>query len=316
MAAASAPDPAARHRLSIIVPAYDEADGVAPTLRALRESFPDAEILVVDDGSSDATAARAESVPGVRVLRHGYNRGYGAALKTGMRRAHGMLLAWFDADGEHGVSDLGAMVALLEREELEAVLGQRPAGGGPTIRSVGKFLIRQLARSLGVRAGDDLNCGLRVFRRRAILPFLSILPDGFSASLTSTMVLLARRLPMRFHPITQRPRVGSSKVRVADGFASLLLVLRTVALFAPLRIFFTPGLVLLLAGFVYGVATAVVLGRGLPTAALLLANTGTMLCVLGLVADQVSQLRLERLEPHEPREGEPEAPSGEGGRPR
>lgn len=299
MAVASVPRSEARHRLSIIVPAYDEANGVAPTLRALRAAFPAAEILVVDDGSADGTAERAASVEGVRVLRHGYNRGYGAALKTGMRRARGELLAWFDADGEHGVSDLGAMVERLEREGLEAVLGQRPTGGGPTIRSVGKFLIRQLARSLGVRAGEDLNCGLRVFRRRAILPYLSILPDGFSASLTSTMVLLARRLPMRFQPITQRPRVGTSKVRVADGFASLLLVLRTVALFAPLRIFFSPGLVLLAAGFVYGVATAVVLGRGIPTAALLLANTGMMLCVLGLVADQVSQLRLERLDPED-----------------
>lgn len=297
MAAASAPGPVARQRLSIIVPAYDEANGVAPTLEALRAEFPAAEILLVDDGSADETAARAAAVPGVRVLRHGYNRGYGASLKTGMRQARGDLLAWFDADGEHGVSDLGAMVERLEREGLEAVLGQRPSGGGPTIRSVGKFLIRQLARSLGVRAGEDLNCGLRVFRRRAILPYLSILPDGFSASLTSTMVLLARRLPLRFHPITQRARVGTSKVRVADGFASLLLVLRTVALFAPLRIFFSPGLVLLAVGFVYGVGTAVVLGRGLPTAALLLANTGMMLCVLGLVADQVSQLRLERLEP-------------------
>ncbi len=294
-----------RSRLSIIVPAFNEAEGVGGTLRALRESLPAAEVLVVDDGSEDATAARAAEVPGEIVIRHGTNRGYGAALKTGMRRASGELLAWFDADGEHGVMDLGAMAERLEREGRMAVLGQRPTGGGPALRSVGKFVIRQLARSLGVRGGTDLNCGLRVFRRRAILPYLSILPDGFSASLTSTMVLLARRQPVAFHPVARRPRVGESKVRVVDGFSSLLLVLRTVALFAPLRLFFSPGLVLLGVGFAYGIGTAIVLGRGLPTAALLLANAGMMLCTLGLVADQVSQLRLERLEPGDPDADDP-----------
>lgn len=292
--------PPAIDQLSIIVPAYNEAESIATTLRSLRKAFPAGEILVVDDGSEDETAARSAGVPGVIVLRHRTNRGYGASLKTGMRRAQGELLAWFDADGEHDASDLAAMVAGLRRAPCLAILGQRPSGGGVALRSAGKFMIRQLARSLGVRAGTDLNCGLRVFRRRAILPYLSLLPDGFSASLTSTMVLLARRHALAFHPIPSRPRVGSSKVRVVDGFTSLMLVLRTVALFAPLRIFFSPGLFLLALGFVYGLGTALVLGRGIPTAALLLANAGMMLCTLGLVADQVSQLRLERLEPGDP----------------
>lgn len=296
MTAASAPRSGVHDRLSIIVPAYNEADGVTPTLQALRAAFPSAELVVVDDGSTDATAERAAAVPGVVLLRHGFNRGYGAALKTGMRRARGELLAWFDADGEHGVADLTAMVDRMAREPWLAILGQRPSGGGPALRSIGKFLIRQMARSLGVRAGTDLNCGLRVFRRGAVLPYLPILPDGFSASLTTTLVLLARRLPMTFHPIARLPRVGSSKVQLVDGFTSLLLVLRTVTLFAPLRMFFMPGLVLLAIGLAYGIGTALLLGRGLPTAALLVMNAGMMLCVLGLIADQVSQLRLGTLD--------------------
>jgi len=307
--------PARRPPISVVIPAYNEAGGVGRTLQALRSALPEGEIILVDDGSSDDTAVVAAGVPGVRCLRHGHNRGYGAALKTGMRRAEGELLAWFDADGEHGVDDLVAMVERLRRERCLAVLGQRPVGGGPALRSAGKLLIRWLARSLGVRAGSDLNCGLRVFRREAILPYLSLLPDGFSASLTSTMVLLARRLPMAFHPVARLPRVGASKVQLVDGFGSLMLVLRTVALFAPLRMFFVPGLVLLAIGVSYGVTTALWLGRGLPTASLLVVNAGMMLCVLGLVADQVSQLRLERLGAPPP-EGEgappPNPPDGAG----
>lgn len=301
------PPEASRPALSVVIPAYDEAEGVGPTLEALRAALPDAELIVVDDGSRDGTAEVAARIPGVRCLRHPWNRGYGAALKTGMRSARGECVGWFDADGEHGVDDLVEMAARLRREDLLAVLGQRPTGGGPALRTAGKLAIRVLARSLGVRAGSDLNCGLRVFRREAILPYLSLLPDGFSASLTSTMVLLARRHPMAFHPIRRRQRIGSSKVALVDGFTSLMLVLRTVALFAPLRIFLVPGLLLLAVGLVYGVGTALWLGRGLPTASLFVMNAGMMLCMLGLVADQVSQLRLERIET-EPFVRRPERP--------
>jgi hypothetical protein len=153
-----------------------------------------------------------------------------------------------------------------------------------------------VARSLGVKTGSDFNCGLRVFRREMILPYRSLLPDGFSASMTSTMVMLARRYPVAFHPVQVASRVGDSKVALMDGFSSLMLVLRTITLFAPLRFFVGIGAFLFVVGAVYGLITAVALGLGLPVAALLLLNAGMLLGMLGLIADQISQIRLRELE--------------------
>ena len=170
--------------------------------------------------------------------------------------------------------------------------------------------IRLLARSLGVRAGAAFNCGLRVFRSTVILSYRSLLPDGFSASMTSTMIMLARRYPIAFQPVTVKPRVGASKVALLDGFASLMLVLRMMMLFAPLRIFLGMGSILLFLGTAYGLATAVILGLGLPTAALLLMNAGMMLCMLGLIADQVSQIRLREMDRIDPEANRPDPPPG------
>ena len=285
--------------LSIIVPAFNEAEGIGETLRALRAGIPTAEVVVVDDGSSDATQQRASECDGVRVVHHAFNRGYGAALKTGMAATSGEMLAWFDADGEHGTDDLLAMAGRLEKENLGAVIGSRINPGRSPMRRLGKFAIRMLARSLGMRTGSDFNCGLRVFRRDVIWPYRSVLPDGFSASMTSTMVMLVKRYPIAFHPVTVAPRVGSSKVALMDGFASLMLVLRTMLLFAPLRFFLGGGALLFGLGLFYGVTMAWLLGQGLPVAALFLMNAGMILTMLGLVADQISQIRLSALEPQE-----------------
>ena len=117
--------------------------------------------------------------------------------------------------------------------------------------------------------------------------------------MTSTMVMLAKRYPIAFHPVTVAPRVGSSKVALMDGFASLMLVLRTMLLFAPLRFFLGGGALLFGLGLFYGVTMAWLLGQGLPVAALFLMNAGMILTMLGLVADQISQIRLSALEPQE-----------------
>ena len=146
-----------------------------------------------------------------------------------------------------------------------------------------------------LKTGSDFNCGLRVFRREMILPYRSLLPDGFSASMTSTMVMLARRYPVAFHPVQVASRIGDSKVALMDGFSSLMLVLRTITLFAPLRFFVGIGAFLFVVGAVYGLITAVALGLGLPVAALLLLNAGMLLGMLGLIADQISQIRLREL---------------------
>jgi hypothetical protein len=204
-------------------------------------------------------------------------------------------VAWFDADNEHRVSDLEQMVVTLDTKDIAAVIGRRLSPSVSVVRAVGKFAIRMLARSLGVDVGKDLNCGLRVFRRSVVRRYLPLLPDQFSASLTSTMVFIERGHKIAFHDIHVNPRVGTSKVRIRDGFSTMVLVMRFVMLFAPMRLLFVPGLVALLAGVGYGVARAIVTGRGLPVAAALIAITGLFMAMLGLIADQISQLRFAQL---------------------
>ncbi len=281
--------------LSIVVPAFNEQDAIADTLRNLRARLPRAQIIAVDDCSSDATAECARQVPGIRVVSHSYNCGYGGALKTGMTLADRDYVAWFDADGEHRIEDLVDMVARLHRDRLVAVIGQRSSLGGSPVRAVGKWLIRLTARSLEFRGGPDLNCGLRVFRRDVICRYLFVLPEGFSASLTSLMVMLERRYPVAFHPVSMKPRIGVSKVRLRDGFGTLALVVRTIMLFAPLRIFLRGGLAVTTVGLLYSVLTAFIHRGGLPVAGALATMTGLLLIAVGLIADQIAQMRLIQL---------------------
>lgn len=277
--------------LSIIIPAYNEEDGILATLETLRGAFPAAEIIVVDDGSRDQTAERVAQFEGIKLLVHRFNRGYGGALKTGMRQATRDLIAWFDADNEHRAEFLQAMVDQIETDKLAAVLGQRPKSVS-VVRGVGKYLIRGLARLLKVKSGTDLNCGLRVFRREVVLPYLPVLPDSYSASLTSTIILIEQRYPFAFFPIEINPRIGQSKVALADGFNTLLLVLRVITLFAPMRIFLRVSFNLLLLGLAYSLYVALTEGEGIPVLGAFVMLMGLLVGVLGLVADQISQLRL------------------------
>jgi glycosyltransferase involved in cell wall biosynthesis len=281
-------------QLSVVIPAYNEEGGIGRTLAGLREALPTCEIIVVDDGSTDGTVEQAKIVPGVRLLKHNFNRGYGGALKTGMRAATRPFVAWFDADNEHRVEDLERMVQRIADEGLVAVIGRRPKAGPSVIRNYGKLAIRMLAWTLGVNIGKDLNCGLRVFRRSVILRYLSLLPDAFSASMTSTMILIEKGYRFEFEDVQLEERIGTSKVRLGDGFSTLSLVLRMVVLFAPLRIFLGFGGLFLASGAAYGLARAIVTGKGLPVAGLLLIVTGVLLVMFGLVADQISGLRLSQ----------------------
>ena len=281
--------------LTIVVPAYNEEEGIVETLSALKRELPSSEIIVVDDGSTDATARRVADHRGVRLLRHAYNRGYGAALRTGMEHACRDYIAWFDADNEHRVEDLKAMVARLHSERLAAVLGQRRQSE-VTMRGLGKFVIGFLARLMKVKTSPDLNCGLRVFRRSVISRYLRLLPDGYSASVTSTVLLVEQGYPHAFHLLTTNPRIGQSKVALSDGFEALVLVLRVVTLFAPLRVFLRLSLAFTVPGLVYGIGMALATHRGFPVAAALLVITGAIIGSLGLIADQISQIRLSTLQ--------------------
>jgi glycosyltransferase involved in cell wall biosynthesis len=285
-----------QQNLSIVIPTFNEHEGLGLILPELRQHIPLAEILVVDDGSTDGSSDVAASFAGVRVLKHASNRGYGAALKTGMREAARKHVAWIDADGEYSVDDLIIIAKRIEAEALDAVFTWRRQRSRSMVRFVGKWLIRTLSHSINTYQGQDGNSGLRVFRTSVITRYLSILPNAFSASMTSTIVMYEQKHAVGIQSIDSHERVGESKVRIADGFTTLALVLRLVMLFAPLRIFLRAGSILVAVGLIYGLTRAILERHGIPTAALLLILTGILLWIAGLIADQIGHMRLALIE--------------------
>ncbi len=281
--------------LSIVIPAFNEENGIGVTLDQLLQTFEAAEIIVVDDRSRDKTFASAADRAGVRVLQHAFNRGQGASLKTGMRVATRDYVAWFDADNEHRPEDLARCYAKIRQDDLVAVIGQRDNGASNLIRGVGKGLIRLVGRGLKINAGNDLNCGLRIFRREVILPYCSLIPNRFSSSLVTTLVMIERRYPIAFEQIRTSPRIGQSTVRMKDGFEAMLALFRAVLLFAPMRFFMPIGLILVMVGVLYSLVVALTEGRGLPLGGSLIFGSGLLCMGMGLVTDQISQLRLNIL---------------------
>lgn len=283
---------------SIIIPAFNEENGIGVVIDNLATSFTKSEIIVVNDGSNDKTEFNAIEVAkkydNVTIVSHIFNRGYGASLKTGMRHSHGEYIAWFDADNEHKVSDLKGMFDTIQARRLACVIGQRRGKSTSIIRGVGKWLIRSVARVLHFEAGHDLNCGLRVFRRDIITNYLDLLPDRYSASLTTTFLIVERGYPFEFYPIDISERIGSSKVKLKDGFFAINKVLHLIMLFAPMRIFFQSGVIIFLIGLIYSIYKAYAIGEGFPVAGVIFIFGGFLLSALGLIADQLSSIRIEK----------------------
>jgi len=282
--------------VTVVIPAFDEEEAIGPTLDdvlgAVQQSALGYEVLVVDDGSSDATAARAER-PGVRVIRHRHNRGYGAALKSGTVAARGRVVLFYDADNQFDPADIERVVS--ELESADAVLGARTAGShAPFSRKGGKKLLGWLANYLSRTRIPDLNCGLRAIRRDVLLDYLHLLPNGFSASTTTTLVLLKEGHDVKFVPVTVKKRIGHSTVKpLKDGMDTALLVLRLTTLLDPFRVFGPVSAVFLVLGIIRG-AYYLRLGGGLSMASLFLLVTAVLIFFFGLLADQVASLRRER----------------------
>jgi glycosyltransferase involved in cell wall biosynthesis len=281
--------------LTVVTPAFNEEEGIGKVLAQLTAALPDAQVIVVDDGSTDRTGEEASRHPSVRVIRHGFNRGYGASLRTGMEAAEREYVAWFDADNEHRTTDLQAMFEVIQRDRLVAVIGQRENQSVSLVRAIGKLVIRSLGRTFDLKVGSDLNCGLRIFRTEVISRYLSLLPDRYSASLTTTMLMVERRYPIAFFRVRTDQRIGVSKVQLKDGLSAISKLIRLIMLFAPMRIFFRLGVLLIAIGAVYGTYIAMTERLGFPIAGTLIVLFGGLLSMLGLIADQISQFWLSQL---------------------
>lgn len=284
-----------RDTLTVIIPAFNEAAHIATVLDELKHGCGDfvTMVIVVDDGSLDDTGRIARE-HGAEVIKHPGNLGYGASLKSGLRRSETTYVATFDGDGQHRASDLRRLWDA--REGAAMIIGARQQLiHSPLWRMPGKWVLGAVASYLVRRSIPDLNSGLRLVEREVAGRYAHLCPRGFSMSTTLTMAVLSRGWPVSFVPIDVRPRQGRSTVTVATGFETALLLLRIVCLFNPLRLFVPASALIAVAGIAWGVPYALA-GRGVSVGSMLAIVTAALLFSLGLICDQVSQLRLERHE--------------------
>ncbi len=282
---------------TVIIPAFNEESGLENVLDKLENHLDGSfDILVVDDGSSDGTAAIVERKQNVRLVQHTHNCGYGAAIKTGVSLVETEWVAFFDADGQHSPKDL---IRLLGADEsADMIVGARDHWFSDNWRRTpGKFILKLLAIFLTGTRIPDLNSGLRVVNRRVLLRYLHLLPNGFSASTTMTMAFLARNYSVRYLPIKSNKRIGKSSVnQLRDGYGTIVLMLRMIILFNPMKFFGLFSFVFISIGSVYGMVKLIETGVGLSSGALLILFIGLLGFIFGLLCDQISSLRMERFE--------------------
>jgi glycosyltransferase involved in cell wall biosynthesis len=277
--------------VSIVIPAFNERASIAEVVGVLRAAGPWREIIVVDDGSSDGTGDRATTA-GATVVRHPYNKGNGAAVKSGIRRASGEFVLIVDADGQHPPEDALRLVARLG--EFDLVVGARSTETQATsARRAGNVALNGLAGYLTGHRIPDLTSGFRGARAAALREFLHLLPNGFSTPTTTTMAFLKAGYNVAFEPIHARQRSGQSKIRLArDGTKFLMIIFKMIMLFNPLKIFTPISVTAFLVGAAYGIWNVVAHAR-IPNGAVLLILFAVVVFLVGLVSEQISALRFE-----------------------
>ncbi|HEY3233414.1 MAG TPA: glycosyltransferase family 2 protein [Polyangiaceae bacterium] len=283
---------------TLLIPAYNEDQGIGPVLDGLCEELETAspsvpfEILVVDDGSKDQTASvvRSKDSKRVRLVSHDFNRGYGASIKTGVRFANFPWIVTTDADGTYPHR---AIPELLQHcRNYDMVVGARTGQNTaiPLLRRPAKWVLTRLAAYLSRQPIPDLNSGLRALKKSTFLRYEHILPEGFSLSTTITIALLTSGYRVKYVPIDYFKRTGKSKIRpIADTWNFLVLIVRTILYFEPLRIFLPCALLFILAGMAVGVLSWRLTGRVMDVTTVLLCTTGIQMFALGMVADVLSR---------------------------
>ena len=297
----AAPPPSesrARPSVSVVVPAYNEEQAIAADLQSLQAELAGVpwtyELIVVNDGSADGTGPAARSVEGVRVIDHRRNRGYGAALKTGIRHATADIIVITDADGTYPPRYIPQLVECIQTGDCDMAVGARTGEDVkiPALRKPAKWFLTRLASFLAETPIPDLNSGLRAFRRSSLVPFLSILPSGFSFTTTITLAMLCSDLCVDYFPIDYLVRTGKSKIRpIRDTYNFITLVVKTICYFNPLKVFLPPSLLFVLGGSARLVYDLFVIHKVAGTEIVLLLS-GIQLGAIGLLADVVSKVRL------------------------
>ena len=286
-------------KASIIIPAFNEEKSVRNVVESLRSEFPDVEIIVIDDGSNDKTAVFAEKA-GARVIRKVENQGYGAALKTGILSSESDYIVTFDADGQMRVEDIHRMWEYTKSNDI--VIGARQKLIHSNLwRMPGKWFLGIMAQYLVGKRIPDLNSGLRIINRKILLKYMHLCPNGFSFSTTILLALISRGYRVKFVPIAVNRRKGHSTVTLKTGFDAIILILRLSALFNPLRIFLPISFIMFMTSLVKGIPILLA-GKGVSAGSLLAFVTGMLFFAIGILSDQISQMRMEKFESYDYKE--------------
>ena len=276
---------------SVIIPAFNEGDAIARVVSALRACGQWHEIIVVDDGSSDGTGEHAQAA-GAVVVRHPYNKGNGAAVKSGVRRATGAHVLIVDGDGQHRPADAARLVERLG--DFDLVVGARSASTQATAaRRIGNHMLNRLASYLTERPIPDLTSGFRAAKRACLMEFLHLLPNGFSTPTTTTLAFVKAGYSVAFEPIEAEARQGKSKIKLArDGAKFFLILVKIVTIFTPLRIFLPVSALTVGTGALYAIWTIVTQSH-ITNSSVLLIVLGVVFFLVGLISEQISALRFE-----------------------
>ncbi len=282
--------------ISVVIPVKDEADSVGSVIGSVKtalQGFDGAyEIVAVDDGSTDDSQEIARQA-GARVVSHATGRGYGAALKTGITNARGDSIVIIDGDGTYPAEAICEMLDGLDSADM--VVGARTRKGAkvPLIRRPAKWFLQRLAGFLSGVNIPDLNSGLRAFRRQTAEGYLRVLPDRFSFTSTMTLLMIGDGKSIKYVPIDYHKRSGRSKIVPSDAFSFLLLIIRTIMFFNPLKFFFPVGLVVFLVGAVK-LSTDYLIYDRLSSTSVLLILSAVQLWGLGFLAELVLFLEQRR----------------------
>ena len=280
--------------VTVLLPAYNEEQSIGQTIRKIKDLHPDFEILVVDDGSTDNTRQEALDA-GANVWSHPYNIGNGAAVKTGLRYASGEWILMMDADGQHDPADIAAL--LEHKEKFDMVVGARKKGSATSLhRDLANFFYNWLASYVTKFRVQDLTSGFRLIKNDTIRKFIYLLPNTFSYPSTITLAYLRSGRSIKYIPIKTQKRKGKSKIKLfQDGVRFFLIITKIATLFSPFRVFLPVSLFFFLSGIFYYLYTYIVEHRFTNMSALLLSSS-MIIFMIGLVSEQISQMRYDRVE--------------------
>ena len=288
--------------LTIVIPCFNEEVSIKVFLPEVMKlaSRNNWEVIVTNDGSTDSSATALEELEkeysSLKIISHNVNKGYGAALKSGILMSNTEFTATMDADGQHYPEDIVSLFAVRNETNADMVIGSRKdSKAGGAYRSFGKWIIRNLSTALAGTGIYDINSGMKLFRTDTAKKMLSLCPDTMAFSNIIALTFAAQKNLVLEHPIGVRERTsGKSTININTAFDTILEILNIVMLFNPIRIFLPIALIFFFAGLLWGIPIMIA-GRGVSVGAGLMMLTGVMIFLLGLIAEQLSHIRKSRL---------------------